>query len=281
MSPKEERSFKQVLGLIETHTGLDLTHYKHSTIKRRINRRMMRRQVEKMEDYVKYLRQHSEELTRLYEDILINVTSFFREPEAFEALQKVVFPEIMRNRAEDEPIRIWVPGCATGEEAYSLAISLLEFLGDLASKVQIQIFATDVEEAVIDKARQGLYPESITADVSEDRLRRFFVKVAGGYQVSKNIRAMCVFAKQNLIKDPPFSRLDLISCRNVLIYFGPVLQKKVIPIFHFALKPGGFLVLGKSEALSAFPHFFEPLDKKLKIFKKKAASPPLQPPVPF
>ncbi|MCX5891976.1 MAG: PAS domain-containing protein, partial [Deltaproteobacteria bacterium] len=205
---------------------------------------------------------------------LINVTSFFREPEAFEALQKMVFPEIMRTRAGDEPIRIWVPGCATGEEAYSLAISLLEYLGEMANNVQIQVFATDIEDGVIDKARQSIYPEAIAADVSPERLRRFFVKVPGGYQMSKTIRSMCTFARQNLIKDPPFSRLDLISCRNVLIYFGPVLQKKVIPIFHFALKPGGFLLLGKSEALSAYSELFTLGDKKLKIFLKKAVLPP-------
>ncbi len=235
---------------------------------------MMLHQMEKLEDYVRLLRENAEEVKNLYEDILINVTSFFREPEAFEALQQVVFPEILRNRAEDEAIRIWVPGCASGEEAYSLAISLLEFLGDQASDVQIQIFATDIEDGVIDKARQGLYPEAISADVSPERLRRFFVKVPGGYQVSKTIRAMCVFARQNLIKDPPFSRMDLISCRNVLIYFGPVLQKKVIPVFHFALKPTGFLLLGKSEALSAYPELFTLVDKKLKIFLKKAAVSP-------
>ncbi len=272
--PQEEGVFNQILLLLKAATGLDFTHYKHSTIKRRINRRMMLQQVEKLEDYVRLLRENAEEVKSLYEDILINVTSFFREPEAFEALQQVVFPEIMRNRAEDEAIRIWVPGCASGEEAYSLAISLLEFLGDLAANVQIQIFATDIEDGVIDKARQGIYPEAITADVSPERLRRFFVKVPGGYQVSKTIRGMCVFARQNLIKDPPFSRMDLISCRNVLIYFGPVLQKKVIPIFHFALKPTGFLLLGKSEALSAYPELFTLVDKKLKIFLKKAVAPP-------
>ena len=272
--PQEEGVFNQILLLLKAATGLDFTHYKHSTIKRRINRRMMLQQVEKLEDYVRLLRENAEEVKSLYEDILINVTSFFREPEAFEALQQVVFPEILRNRAEDEPIRIWVPGCASGEEAYSLAISLVEFLGDLAANVQIQIFATDIEDGVIDKARQGIYPEAITADVSPERLRRFFVKVPGGYQVSKAIRGMCVFARQNLIKDPPFSRMDLISCRNVLIYFGPVLQKKVIPIFHFALKPTGFLLLGKSEALSAYPELFTLVDKKLKIFLKKAAVPP-------
>ena len=272
--PQEEGIFNQILLLLKAATGLDFTHYKHSTIKRRINRRMMLQQMEKLEDYVRLLRENAEEVKSLYEDILINVTSFFREPEAFEALQQVVFPEIMRNRAEDEPIRIWVPGCASGEEAYSLAISLLEFLGDLAANVQVQIFATDIEDGVIDKARQGIYPEAIAAEVSPERLRRFFVKVPGGYQVSKNIRGMCVFARQNLIKDPPFSRMDLISCRNVLIYFGPVLQKKVIPVFHFALKPTGFLLLGKSEALSAYPELFTLVDKKLKIFLKKAAAAP-------
>ncbi len=265
----EESVFNQILIMLKMGTGLDFTHYKQSTIKRRLHRRMMLQQVGEIEDYAKYLRQHPEEIKNLYEDILINVTSFFREPESFESLQKTVFPEILRNRADDDPIRIWVPGCASGEEAYSLAISLLEFLGDMASIVQIQIFATDVEDGVIDQARLGIYPEAITADVSQDRLRRFFSKVAGGYQVSKTIRSMCVFAKQNLTKDPPFSRLDLISCRNVLIYFGAVLQKKVIPIFHFALKPGGFLVLGKSEALSAFPEYFTLVDKKLKVFQKK------------
>jgi two-component system CheB/CheR fusion protein len=274
VQPEEENAFNQILLLLKGATGLDFTHYKHSTIKRRINRRMMLQQLEKLKDYIRLLRENAEEVKNLYEDILINITSFFREPEAFEALQTKVFPEIMRHRAEDEPIRIWVPGCATGEEAYSLAISLLEYLGDMASNVQIQIFATDIEDGVIDKARQGIYPEAVTDGVSAERLRRFFVKVPGGYQVSKTIRSMCVFAKQNLIKDPPFSRLDLISCRNVLIYFGPVLQKKLIPVFHFALKPSGFLMLGKSEALSAFSELFTLVDKKLKIFLKKAVVAP-------
>ncbi|MGA8573238.1 MAG: chemotaxis protein CheB [Desulfobaccales bacterium] len=279
--PLEEGVFNQILMLLKTGAGLDFTYYKHNTIKRRLHRRMLLQHLETIEDYAGYLRQHPEEVKNLCDDILINVTSFFREPESFGTLQKIVFPEILRNRAEDEPIRIWVPGCATGEEAYSLAISLLEFLGDMASNVQIQIFATDVEDGMIGKARLGIYPEAITAEVSANRLRRFFSKVAGGYQVSKTIRSMCVFAKQNLTKDPPFSRIDLISCRNVLIYFGAVLQKKVIPIFHFALKPNGFLLLGKSEALTAFSEYFNPLDKKLKVFQKKKATVPFPALPPF
>jgi two-component system CheB/CheR fusion protein len=272
---EDESDFNQILALLKAGTGVDFIHYKHSTIKRRILRRLMLTQQDKMADYVQFLREQPSEVKILFEDILINVTSFFREPEAFGALQKMVFPELVGSRSPDEPIRVWVPGCATGEEAYSIAISLLEFLGDMASGVQIQIFATDIEEAVIDKARAGIYPESVADDIGPERLRRFFVKVSGGYQVSKTIRDMCVFAKQNLVKDPPFSRLDLISCRNVLIYFGPVLQKKAIPIFHFALKPAGFLLLGKSEALSAFPELFTLLDKKFKIYVKKMAPPHL------
>ena len=217
---------------------------------------------------------HRPEVKKLYEDILINVTGFFREPEAFEALKNLVFPAITRERSLDDPIRIWVPGCASGEEAYSIAITLLEFLGDASVNFPVQIFATDIDEQVINKARVGFYTEAALGDVSPERLRRFFVKGAGGYQVSKTIREMCVFARQNLIKDPPFSHLDLISCRNVLIYFGPVLQKMVIPIFHFALKPTGFLLLGKSEALGSFMDLFSLVDKRYKIYSQKSLREP-------
>ena len=271
ISPEEEETeFNRILALLKTETGLDFTHYKHSTIKRRILRRQALDRVESLTDYVAYLEAHRPEVKKLYEDILINVTSFFREPEAFEALGSLVFPAITRERALDDPIRIWVPGCASGEEAYSIAISLLEFLGDRSVNFPVQVFATDVDERVINQARTGFYPEAALADVSPERLRRFFIKVSGGYQVSKAIRDACVFAKQNLIKDPPFSRLDLISCRNVLIYFGPVLQKKVIPIFYFALKPEGFLLLGKSEALGAFMDLFSLVDKRYKIYTQKS-----------
>jgi two-component system CheB/CheR fusion protein len=262
--PVEESEFNQILRLLRLRMGVDFTYYKHNTIKRRILRRMVLHQVEKLRDYLKYLQDHPEEVKKLYEDVLINVTGFFRDPESFEALKETVFPAIAKNSTPENPVRIWVPGCATGEEAYSIAIALLEYLGERAFHTPIQVFATDVEESVINKARAGIYPESIGTDVSPERLRRFFTKVTGGYQISKPIREMCVFAMQNLIKDPPFSRLDLISCRNVLIYLGLVLQKKAIPLFHFALKPHGFLWLGKSETIGAFPELFTLVDKKTK-----------------
>ena len=267
---EEGKEFNRILALLKVETGVDFTHYKPTTIKRRILRRLALDRVESLADYVKYLEAHRPEVKKLYEDILINVTGFFREPEAFEALKTLVFPALTRDRSPDDPIRIWVPGCASGEEPYSIAISLLEFLGDMSANFPVQIFATDVDDRVIGQARAGVYPEAALADVSPERRRRFFVKGSGGYQVSKTIREMCVFARQNLIKDPPFSHLDLVSCRNVLIYFGPVLQKKVVPIFHFALKPNGFLLLGKSEALGAFMELFSLVDKRYKIYAQKS-----------
>jgi two-component system, chemotaxis family, CheB/CheR fusion protein len=271
LSLKEEGTdFNRILALLKLETGVDFTHYKHNTIKRRILRRLALDRVESLADYAAYLEAHRSEVKKLYEDILINVTGFFREPEAFEALKNLVFPAITRGRSPDDPIRVWVPGCASGEEAYSIAISLLEVLGDMSANFPVQIFATDVDDQVISQARAGFYPEAALADVSPERLRRFFIKRSGGYQVSKTIREMCVFARQNLIKDPPFSSLDLISCRNVLIYFGPVLQKMVVPIFHFALKPNGFLLLGKSEALGSFMDLFSLVDKRYKIYVQKS-----------
>ncbi len=270
----EGTDFNRILALLKLETGVDFTHYKHSTIKRRILRRQALDRVESLADYVTYLEAHRPEIKKLYEDILINVTGFFREPEAFEALKNLVFPAITRERSPDDPIRVWVPGCASGEEPYSIAISLLEVLGDMSANFPVQIFATDVDDEVITQARAGFYPEAALADVSPERLRRFFIKGSGGYQVSKTIREMCVFARQNLIKDPPFSSLDLISCRNVLIYFGPVLQKMVIPIFHFALKPNAFLLLGKSEALGSFMDLFSLVDKRYKVYVQKSLRAP-------
>ncbi len=264
-----KRIFRQLL----RSTGVDFTYYKHSTIERRIARRMVLQRIERREDYVQYLEDNPGEVEALYGDILITVTGFFRDPGAFLVLKQKVFPAVTKNRSPETPIRVWVPGCATGEEAYSIAICLLEFLGDRATNIPIQIFGTDISETAIEKARSGIYAKSITADVSAQRLRRFFVKVDSGYQISKPVRELCVFAKQDLTRDPPFSKLDLISCRNMLIYLGPVLQKRVIPLFHYALKLEGFLLLGKSEALSAYSDLFSLVEGKHKIYSKRAAPP--------
>jgi two-component system, chemotaxis family, CheB/CheR fusion protein len=264
--------FNRVLSLIRSASGVDFNYYKQSTIKRRILRRMALQKTEKLDAYLTYLEEHPAEIHALFNDILINVTSFFRNPDTFEALQQQVFPRLVSERRNDNPIRIWVPGASTGEEAYSMAIALLESLGDRASEVPIQLFATDLNETAIAKARAGIYPESIVSDVSPERLRRFFVRNESGYQVSKRIRDMCIFARQNLTKDPPFSNVDLVSCRNVLIYLTPVLQRRVMPVLHYALKPIGYLLLGSSETVGAYSDLFAAVDKKHKIYSKRLAS---------
>ena len=265
-------NLNKIFVLLRSRTGNDFTYYKHSTIRRRIKRRMVLHQLEKMEDYVKYLQKQPGELDALFQDILINVTSFFRDPETFEALQQEVFPILMEKRSVERPLRIWVPGCSTGEEVYSVAIALLEFLGDRASNLHIQIFASDIDDKAIDKARQGIYPESVRDNIAPGRLQRFFIKTSSGYQISKAIRDVCVFAVQNVIKDPPFSRLDLICCRNLMIYLGAVLQKKVLHTFHYALLPGRFLMLGTSETIGTFADLFATVDKKSKIYTKKSVA---------
>ncbi|MBU1690179.1 MAG: PAS domain-containing protein [Gammaproteobacteria bacterium] len=265
-------NLNKIFVLLRSRTGNDFTYYKHSTIRRRIKRRMVLHQLEKIEDYVKYLQKQPGELDALFQDILINVTNFFRDPETFEALQREVFPVLMENHSAEQPLRIWVPGCSTGEEVYSVAITLLEFLGERASSTHIQIFASDIDDKAIDKARQGIYPESIRDVIAPGRLQRFFIKVPSGYQISKIIRDICVFAVQNVAKDPPFSRLDLICCRNLMIYLGAVLQKKVLHTFHYALRPGRFLMLGTSETIGTFADLFATVDKKSKIYAKKSVA---------
>jgi len=283
---KNEEDLIKIFAMLRTATGVDFSTYKETTIKRRIFRRMMLCRIDKLNNYVAYLSKNPTELQILHDDFLINVTSFFRDPDSFSALQEKVFPEIVRNRKEtDSPIRIWVPGCSTGEEAYSIAIALLEYLEDNINRVNIQVFATDISEPAINKARKGIYVENIVQDVSADRLRKFFKKVEGGYQIGKQVRDICVFAKQNMTKDPPFSRLDLISCRNVLIYLGPGLQKNLIRTFHQALQPTGFLMLGTSETIGLSADLFHLVDKKNKIYAKKstltkaASIPSLYPPL--
>ena len=264
-----EDALSKVFVLLRRANAVDFTYYKHSTIRRRIMRRMVLHRIDTLDQYVKYLQRNPAEVHSLYQDILITVTTFFRDFEAFEALKERVFPEILKHRAPDSVIRVWVPGCATGEEAYSIAIAWMEFLDERPGGTPVQIFATDISDKAIEKARAGIYPEAIAADVSPDRLRRFFVKMDGSYQINKAIRDTCVFARQDIAKDPPFSKLDLISCRNLLIYLGPVLQNKVVPIFHYALNESGFLMLGNSETIGPFSELFSLVDKKHKFYAKK------------
>ena len=272
-----DATLNKIFFLLRNFSRVDFSFYKPGTIKRRITRRMFLRKIDKLEAYLQYLRRHRDEVEALFNDVLINVTSFFREPDSFEALKTVAFPAIMAQKGPNLPIRIWVPGCSTGEEVYSIAIILLESLGEKAPNTQIQIFATDLSEGIISKARAGIYPESVAMDISSERLRRFFLKVENGYQINKHIRDIVVFAKQDLAKDPPFSKLDLISCRNVMIYMSQVLQKRILPLFHYALNPGGILFLGSSETVGGFGELFVPLDKRNKIYTKKT----MQSPVPL
>ncbi|MCC5635545.1 PAS domain-containing protein [Nostoc sp. CHAB 5844] len=269
--PTEGDSLSSIFSLLKTATGVDFNYYKQTTLKRRILRRMILYKLDRLEDYLHYLQDHPEEVKALYYDVLITLTNFFRDPEAFEALKIKIFPIITRERNSDFPIRIWVAGCSTGEEAYSMAICLLEYLHNQGIKRPIQIFATDINEVAIEKARNGIYKHSQLVDVSADRLQRFFVPVEGGYQISKPVREACVFARQNLISDPPFSRLDLITCRNVLIYLGSAVQKKLFPIFHYSLQPTGFLMLGTSETVGEFSDLFGLIDRKYKIYSRKMA----------
>ncbi|HEV2465243.1 MAG TPA: CheR family methyltransferase [Acidobacteriaceae bacterium] len=267
----------QVFRLLRRATKVDFSEYKPPTIGRRIKRRMVLHRMDKLADYVALLHGDRGEVNALYQDLLINVTSFFRNPEAFESLKQIVYPAILQTRGYSAaPIRIWVPGCSTGEETYSHAMSLVEFLGEKRTEVPIQIFGTDLSETAIQRARAGMYKESIEADVSPTRLRRFFHKCDGGYQISKTVRDLCVFSTQNVFSDPPFSRMDLVSCRNVMIYLSQTLQKRVIPIFHYALNPTGFLMIGSTEGLlGAGSELFEMADKKQKIYRKKLVSTPV------
>lgn len=267
----ESIGLNTIFQLLRRSTGVDFTHYRKTTLLRRIQRRMVVHKIDKLDGYVKHVQINPAEIKALYQDMLINVTSFFRNPRVFEALKTEVFPAILKKRSEDLPIRIWTPGCASGEETYSVAIALLECLGDKAHQIPVQFFGTDVSETSITKARSGIYPENIQSDVSAERLRRYFTKAEGGYRISKNIRDMCIFAQHNVLNDPPFSQMDLICCRNVLIYLEPILQNKVISLFHYALRLGGFLMLGTSEGLGTVANLFATEDRAFKIFSKKSS----------
>ena len=270
-TPKTEGAVKKIFILLRAQTGHDFSQYKPSTIHRRIERRMAVHQVEGVDSYVKYLQQTPAEVEALFRDLLIGVTNFFRDPEAFQLLEDEIVPKLFANKPVGGTVRVWSAGCSTGEEAYSIAILLQERMETLKQNFTVQVFATDIDSQAIATARTGLYPASIAADMTPERLARFFTAVPDGsaYRINKGLRDMLIFSEQSVIKDPPFSRLDLISCRNLLIYFSAELQKKLIPLFNYALNPGGFLLLGTSEGIGEFVELFAVLDRKAKLFQRK------------
>ena len=271
----DDEQLERVFTMLHASSGVDFRHYKLPTMKRRIQRRMALQKLSGFAEYVKHLQEHPTEIGLLYHDILIHVTRFFREPESYEALATHVLPALLEKRGENDPIRVWVPGCSTGEEAYSVSMTLAEFLEkEKKGGLPIQIFGTDISEAAIGFARNGIYPESISADVSPERLRRFFSSADGTYRISKAVRDTCVFARQDVTRDPPFSRLDLILCRNVLIYMSLALQRRLMNIFHYALKPSGFLMLGHAETIGPHVELFELTDKKHRVYRKKLTTVP-------
>lgn len=271
LDEKNRSAMEKIVILLREHTGNDFTLYKKTTIYRRIERRMGIHQIDRIDTYVRYLRENSQEVALLFKELLIGVTSFFRDPKVWEQLRDVVLPELLARFPARQTLRAWVPGCSTGEEAYSLAIVLKEALETVKPKggVQVQIFATDLDADAIDRARQGLFPTNIAADVTPERLDRFFVQAEDGYRIGKSVRNLVTFAPQNLIMDPPFTKLDILSCRNLLIYLTPELQKNLLPIFHFSLNPGGLLVLGSSESIGAYTRLFAAQNGKSRIYRRR------------
>jgi two-component system CheB/CheR fusion protein len=270
-TPKAESALNKIFILLRDQTGHDFSQYKPSTIHRRIERRMIVHQIETMAGYVKYVQQTPAEVEALFRDLLIGVTNFFRDPQAFQVIEEQVIPKLLSGRPASGVIRVWSPGCSTGEEAYSFAILLAERQESMKQSFKVQIFATDIDTRAIATARAGLYPANIAADISPERLARFFAAESDGsaYRINKGIRDMLIFSEQNVIRQPPFSKIDLISCRNLLIYMGIELQKRLIPLFHYALNPGGFLFLGTSENVGEFGDLFDVVDRKSKLYRRK------------
>ena len=271
--PGKEEDWARLFRLLRASSGVDFSSYKKSTIQRRLARRMAVHKIEDLSAYLKLLEGSREELEILFNEILICVTGFFRDPEVFVALQEKILPQIVAAKRAGEALRFWVTGCSTGEEAYSIAICALEYLGEKATETPLQVFGTDINEAAIAKARVGIYPADALKEVSTERIRRFFTKTNGNYEVNQRVREACTFSRHDITNDPPFSRLDLVSCRNVMIYFEQVLQKKVLASLHYALKNHGVLLLGKTEGLGAHPDLFTIMDRKNKFFLKNAAAP--------
>lgn len=272
--PDDEQSFHRILQLLRTVSGLELFQYKPETLRRRMARRLMLLRKDNLAEYYKFLQTRNDELRILQEDLLINVTRFFRDPGFWDSLRENVLPALLQERPADKPVRVWCAGCSTGEEAYSLAILLIEYLSSKNLDVPIQIFGTDASDQSVEAARLAIYPETLADEISQERLRRFFVKVDRGYQVSKRVRDTCIFARQNLCNDPPFSHIDILSCRNVMIYFNQALQRQMMITFHYALEPEGFMLLGMSEGLRDYSDIFSTIDSKHKIYMKSGGALP-------
>lgn len=262
--------FGTIMALLRSKTGHDFSSYKKNTVHRRIERRMGIHQIDKIDAYVSFLQENPNELELLFKELLIGVTSFFREPMEWDMLKENVIPALLAQRSASDTIRVWVSGCSTGEEAYSLAIVFNEVLDKLGSSQEysMQIFATDLDNEAINKAREGVFPLSIAEEMSEERLNRYFIKMDRGYQVVKTIRDMVIFAQQNMIKDPPFTKIDILTCRNLLIYLTAEMQKKLMPLFHYSLNPGGFLFLGSAETVGNFTDLFNPIDRKSRLYQR-------------
>ena len=275
--PAAASTFNRIMMLLRSRTGNDFTLYKKSTILRRLERRLNVHNIEDLDTYARYLQDHPEEVRILTKEFLINVTSFFRDPEAFAVLKADILPQLCADKPENYTLRIWVPGCSTGEEAYSLAIILREHIDAMGKEYKVQIYGTDIDEDTIAKARAGIYPPNVAADISAERLKRFFIREESGYRIKKDIREVIVFAVQNVIKDPPFTKLDLVSCRNLLIYLETELQIRLIETFHHALKPGGMLFLSPSESIGNQTDLFKSVNKKWKIYQVTATVSSLRP----
>ncbi|HEY2343872.1 MAG TPA: chemotaxis protein CheB, partial [Chthoniobacteraceae bacterium] len=268
----EDTNLRKLFALLRSKTGLDFSLYRPSTITRRLNRRLVLHKVADLESYLRILRESPAETEALYQDLLINVTSFFRNPSVFEVLKKKIFPRLAKNHSNGDSLRFWVTGCSTGQEAYALAMAYVEFAERAQIALPAQIFATDVNATVLEHARLGRYTKAHVSGVSAERLQRFFQKENEFYRVQKPIRDMVIFAQHNLLSDPPFTRVDMISCRNMLIYLESALQERIIPSFHYSLRAGGFLVLGASESVGQFTNLFETLERRHKIYQKKPGS---------
>ncbi len=262
-------ALQKIYILLRSATSHDFSSYKHNTLCRRIQKRMSLHQLNRLSDYVRYLQENAKEVQILFKELLIGVTSFFRDPEGFDALKTEALYPLLKKKRHNESVRIWVPGCSTGEEAYSLAILMQEYIEENKQILNVQIFATDIDEDAINKARLGFYPAGISEDVSGERLKKFFVQENSGYKIRKDIRGMLVFATHNLIKDAPFTKLDMLCCRNLLIYLNSGLQKKLIPIFHYSILPEGILFLGSSETVSNATDLFSSVNVKWKIYKRR------------